>query len=105
MEEPHVEGVATHDDPESCAQDREALGEALTGARAGRVLSREIGSPEVSTWLLYTEDNMVWPAKRKGQDNLPRSKTPRTHGTSLHGNREISTLPDSMARRDEPGRP
>lgn len=42
MKEPHTEGVANHGDPESCADDREVGGEALTGARAGRVLSREI---------------------------------------------------------------
>jgi RNA-directed DNA polymerase len=42
MKEPHTEGVANHGDPESCDDDREVVGEALTGARAGRVLSREI---------------------------------------------------------------
>lgn len=42
MKEPHTEGVANHGDPESCVDGREAVGEALTGARAGRVLSREI---------------------------------------------------------------
>ena len=41
MEEPYVEGLATHGDPESCAGSREDVGEALTGAQAGRVLSRE----------------------------------------------------------------
>jgi len=41
MTEPHVEGRATHDDPESCAVTREGAGEALTGALAGWVLSRE----------------------------------------------------------------
>mgnify|MGYP000747758412 CR=1 FL=1 len=42
MKESHVEGLASHDDPESCAGNREGAGEALTGAHAGRVLSREI---------------------------------------------------------------
>ena len=42
MKESHGEGVAIHSDPESCAGAREGDGEALTGARAGRVLSREI---------------------------------------------------------------
>jgi hypothetical protein len=41
MKEPHIEGVATHDDPESCADNREFGDEALTGARMGSVLSRE----------------------------------------------------------------
>ena len=39
---PRIEGLATHDDPESCGGAREGVAEALTGAHAGRVLSREI---------------------------------------------------------------
>ncbi len=35
MRELYVEGLATHDDPESCVVPREGGGEALTGARAG----------------------------------------------------------------------
>jgi hypothetical protein len=42
MEEPHIEGLATHDDPESCGGAGNGAVEALTGACAGRVLSREI---------------------------------------------------------------
>ena len=38
MKELHIEGLATHDDPESCAVTREGGGEALTGARAGRAI-------------------------------------------------------------------
>jgi hypothetical protein len=38
----YVEGVATRDDPESCVGARKGGGEALTGVRAGPVLSREI---------------------------------------------------------------
>ena len=45
MKESYGEGVATHTGPESCAVGREAGGEALTGARASRVLSREIHEP------------------------------------------------------------
>ena len=44
MKEPHIEGLANHDDPESCLGTRKGIGEALTGAHAGRVLSREIRS-------------------------------------------------------------
>jgi len=38
MKELYIEGVATHDDPESCVGVREGDGEALTGARAGRAI-------------------------------------------------------------------
>ena len=41
MKESYVEGLATHDGPESYAIARKGGGEALTGVRAGRVLSRE----------------------------------------------------------------
>src|SRR5262249_40470269 len=44
MEELHAEGLATHGDPESCAASREGRGEALAGARAGRVIEpRNVG--------------------------------------------------------------
>jgi hypothetical protein len=42
MREPYIEGVATHDDPESCVGAREGNGEARPGARVRRVMSREI---------------------------------------------------------------
>ena len=42
MREPHGEGIAIRSDPESCVNVREDGGEALTGAHAGWVLSREI---------------------------------------------------------------
>ena len=45
MQEPHVEGVATHSGPESCAVRREAGGEALTGESAGQPLSFESHLP------------------------------------------------------------
>jgi hypothetical protein len=46
MKEPYVEGLATHSGPESCVAAREGRREALTGVRAGQVLSRENHSPE-----------------------------------------------------------
>jgi hypothetical protein len=42
MKESYDEGVASHIDPELCAEGRKGLSEALTGARAGRVWSRVI---------------------------------------------------------------
>ena len=42
MKKSHESGSATHIGPESCGAAREGGVEALTGGRAGRVLSREI---------------------------------------------------------------
>jgi len=42
MREPHGESVASCTDPEPCVAAREGVSEALAGAHAGRVLSREI---------------------------------------------------------------
>jgi hypothetical protein len=41
MKEPYGEGVASRTGPESCVAARKGGGEALTGVRMGRVLSRE----------------------------------------------------------------
>ncbi len=49
MKESYVEGLATHDDPESCVSTRKGAGEALTGAHVCEVLSREINLIGVPT--------------------------------------------------------
>jgi hypothetical protein len=41
MKEPYGEGLGCHTDPESCGGGGNAMAEALTGVRMGRVLSRE----------------------------------------------------------------
>jgi len=42
MKEPYGEGLANHIGPESCGGGSNAMAEAITGARADQVLSREI---------------------------------------------------------------
>ncbi len=42
MQVRHVEGLANRNGPESCVGVGDCVGEALTGERAGLVLSREI---------------------------------------------------------------
>jgi len=81
MQESHIEGIANHDDPESCTGGREAAGEALTGARVGRVLSREIKDFRVPTLLTeaegHTQDAVI--ARRRatlrGRRPLARTET------------------------------
>jgi len=55
MKVPYDEGLASHVGPESCVSTRKGGCEALTGERAGRVLSRENtkplrGADLVGTW-------------------------------------------------------
>lgn len=103
MEESHVEGVATHDDPESCVDTREGVGEALTGARAGRVLSREINDSV----------RRRRPEKRKATRYTPQSRGVYRHcavrdpvhvRNLLCRSGEIRVLPE-QATRAAPGRP
>ena len=42
MKESYGEGLANHTGPESCGDGSNVMAEALTGVRAGQVLSREI---------------------------------------------------------------
>jgi hypothetical protein len=51
MEELHVEGLATHGDPEPCVDVPRGRGEALVGARAGRAIeprNESFGVPTLS---------------------------------------------------------
>jgi len=104
MKESYVEGVATHDDPESCAGAREGTGEALTGARAGQVLSREMhfrGADAVK------RGGRPHPRRRHREMSWSpaRSETLRTYGTYLRENREICEPLEGRAPRDASGRP
>ncbi len=58
MKAPYIEGIANHDDPESCAAVRKDCREALTGARAGWVLSR-------SKWIISGGADAVIPCGRQ----------------------------------------
>ena len=93
MKEPHIEGPATHDDPESCAGAREGVGEALTGARAGTVLSREIRHSGAPTPLCEAEGHMGQRRQREPLPSPARSETRRTYGSFLRENRESPASP------------
>jgi hypothetical protein len=100
MQESYSKGVATRTDPESCVVAREGDVEALTGARAGRVLSREINCPVAKRRVLRGADTVVvegrpHPARRYREmcQDPARSETPSMYGNALHGNREIPRLP------------
>ncbi len=94
MKEPHGEGLATHTDPESCAVVREGGGEALTGARAGRVLSRENQATLQAADALGSSGRQHRSCRyRETRSEPARSETPSTYGNILHGSREIPRPP------------
>jgi len=73
MKKSHIEGVATHDDSESCADGGEAGREALTGAHT--ILSRKITISEEPTLLCKAEGETSQRRYRKSQGVLARSQT------------------------------
>jgi RNA-directed DNA polymerase len=92
---PYSEGLANHAGPESCVGVRKAAGEALTGVRTGRVLSREIYAPPQGG-LLRGADAVEFGGRRDLQRrqgetlrNPARSETPGMYASTLFGNREI----------------
>lgn len=71
----YIEGLAIRDDPESCGGVREGAAEALTGVRAGSVLSREIKGSGVPTSLSEAEGNIDGRVIASGR-RTPRGRRP-----------------------------
>lgn len=105
MKESHIEGVATHDDPDSCVADREVRGEALAGACAGTVLSREINHSRVPTLLSEAEGHMRNTVTARCSPTL-RGRRPVARTEPLCARTGRSHLhPSWMARRVASERP
>jgi RNA-directed DNA polymerase len=98
MKESCGEGLAIHTGPESCVGVRKDAGEALTGVRTGRVLSREIHAPPRGGLLRGADavesDGRQHSGGRKGETSRDpaRSETPCMYGRTLPGNREVLSL-------------
>lgn len=89
MKESYLEGVATHEDPESCADVRKGGGEALTGARMGWAIEPRKQDLRGADAVNRSGRQHGRARHRELSAGLARSKTPRTCGNSRHGNREI----------------
>ena len=105
MKESYVESLASYGGPESCVHIREGVGEALTGVRAGRVLSRVIDDPGLRSRGdrgAEAVETCRRPLRcsRFGEaaSDPARSETPRRRGNISHGNREIPR--PAAARRE-----
>jgi RNA-directed DNA polymerase len=89
----YIEDLASHDGPESCAVVREGGGEALTGVRAGSVLSRVIKGSGVPTSLSEAEGKIVGRVIASGR-RTPRGRRPGAcTQVSRRENREIRCSP------------
>jgi hypothetical protein len=110
MEESCSEGLASHAGPESCIDVRKDVGEALTGVRAGRVLSREIDTPPRGG--LLRDADAVNPSGRRNlryregeiSQGPARSETPCMYGRTSRGNREIPRSSVAARRADRIGK-
>jgi RNA-directed DNA polymerase len=93
MQESYGEGLATHTGPESCAIAREGGSEALTGERAGWVLSRERSSLRDADAV--EEGGRPHPGRREGKTlrSPARSETPSMPGHTSRENRESPWSP------------
>ena len=112
MEESYGEGPATHTGPESCVGAGDCVREALTGGRAGWVLSREIHAPPRARWVLrgadaVEEGGRQHRVRRYGEAHRDpaRSETPSMRGRTSRGNREIPRASVGTDATDRIGNP
>jgi hypothetical protein len=88
------EGIAIHTGPESCVSAREGGGEALTGVRAGRVLSCEKERTHRGADALRVCGRPHSARRYRETSGDPaRSETPCTHASTSFRNREIPRPP------------
>ena len=87
-----MEGVANHVDPESCVDVRKGIGEALTGADAGRAI-------EPPKYRVRKADTVSMVGRQYGAARFRKSvsasgwsKNLSTYRSRLRGNREIPGL-------------
>ena len=92
MKEHHVEGVATHDDPESCVNVREDGGEAWDRGTCGPGIEPRNQAIQDADVVIRGGRQHTPNREREARCGPARSKTPSTYGTSLRENREISEI-------------
>ena len=93
MQESYGEGVASHTAPESCGVTRKGGLEALTGVRAGRVLSRERNSLRDADAVEESGRHHRGHRYREMPPGPARSETPCTYGRTSRGSREVPCSP------------
>lgn len=81
MKEPYGEGLANHTGSESCARSCKAEGEALTGAQAGGVFSREMLLNQRADAVHDGGRQQRWMRNREHPSDSARSETPACRET------------------------
>ena len=93
MKESYVKGLAAHSGPESCVVARKGRGEALTGVRAGRVLSRERNLLRGADAVGESGRPHPTHRQREMRRGPARSETPCMYGNTSRENREVPCPP------------
>ena len=93
MEELYVEGLATHDGPESCVDVPRGRGEALTGARAGRAIEPRNEAHRGAHAVRNGGRQHRWRRYRESPVGPAWSENQGMYGTSKRENREIPRSP------------
>jgi hypothetical protein len=93
MKESYIEGIAIHDDPESCVVARKGAGEALTGARAGWAIEPRNQGDRGADAVKHDGRQHLRQRHRKLPEDPARSKNLCMHGISMRENREIPPSP------------
>jgi hypothetical protein len=96
MKELHVEGLATHDGPESCGGSREGTVEAFDRGTCGPGIEPRNQTIQGADAVIRSGRQHARRREREEASDPARSKTPSTYGTSLRENREISGPPEML---------
>ena len=92
MEEPYVEGLATHDGLESCVGDPRGRSEALTGVRAGWAI--ELRNQAIRGADVVSKGGRPRRGRRYRELSVDRARSENVcmRGTFMRENREIPRL-------------
>jgi enterochelin esterase-like enzyme len=93
MKESHGEDLASHTDPESCAVARKGGREALTGACAGGLWSREMMMVRGADAVSASGRPHLMPRKGERHGDLARSENLSRHRNTSRENREVPWSP------------
>jgi hypothetical protein len=93
MQEPYIEGVATHDGLKLCVGDPRGSSEALAEVRAGRAIEPRNDLTQGAHVVSSAEGNTASGVTREPLAGPAWSKNHGMCGNSMHENRESPCLP------------